>query len=133
MKPPVKILHLENDLHDAELVQSALEAEDIICEITRVQTCRDFVSALECGSIDLILSDSDLPAFDALSAAELVRTKWPMIPLIFVSRSLNEELLLRCFRSGATDCVPKNRLARLAPAVRHAMKEVEERAERRRL
>jgi two-component system cell cycle sensor histidine kinase/response regulator CckA len=133
MKTPLKILHLENDLNDAELVQSALEADDIIGEITRVQTCRDFVSALECGSIDLILSDSDLPAFDGLTDAELVRKKWPMIPLIFVSGSLSEELLLHCFRSGATDCVPKNHLARLAPAVRRAMKEVEERAERRRL
>ena len=36
-------------------------------------------------------------------------------------------------RSGATDYVLKERLARLVPAVRRAMQEVEERAERRRM
>ena len=37
------------------------------------------------------------------------------------------------FKCGATDCVPKSDLSRLAPAVRRAMREVEERAERKQL
>src|SRR6202162_1962418 len=36
-------------------------------------------------------------------------------------------------RGTSTDCVPKSLLSRLAPAVRRAIQEVEERAERRRL
>jgi len=81
----------------------------------------------------LIFSDFALPAFDGLSATEIVRTRWPSIPLILVSGSLDEELAITSFKSGATDCVPKNNLSRLAPAVRRAMREVEERAERQRL
>jgi len=81
----------------------------------------------------LILSDFSLPAFDGLSAAAIVRGKWPGIPLILVSGTLGEELAIDSLKSGATDYFLKDRLTRLAPAVRRAMQEVQERTERRRL
>jgi two-component system cell cycle sensor histidine kinase/response regulator CckA len=133
MKSPLYILHLEDDLNDADLVQYALRADGITSTILRVQTRDDFVTALEGGGIDLILSDFDLPAFDGLSAAGIVQTRWPTTPLIVVSGSLDEDLTIGSFKIGATDCVPKRDLSRLGPAVRRAMREVEERVERRRL
>ena len=133
MKSPLHILHLEDDPKDAELIQSTLEAKGIACETTCVQNQDDFVAALEQGGIDLILSDFSLPAFDGLSAAEIVRTRWPATPLILVSGSLGEERAIDSLKSGATDYVLKGRLSRLVPAVRRAMLEVDERAERRRL
>jgi phosphoserine phosphatase RsbU/P len=122
---------LEDDSNDAKLVQSALQTGGVVCVVTCVQTRDDFVQALERGGIDLILSDFALPAFDGLSAAEIVRTKWSIIPFILVTRSLNEQLAIDFFKNGATDCIPKGDLSRLAPAVRRAMWEVEERVERR--
>src|ERR1035437_603955 len=133
MKSPLHILHLEDDPNDAALIQSTLEAGGIICATTCVQCHDDFVAALEHGGIDLILSDFSLPAFDGLSALEIVRTKWPAIPLILVSGTLGEERAIDSLKSGATDYVLKERLARLVPAVHRAMQEVEERTERRRL
>src|SRR3984957_13348378 len=133
MKSPPRILHLEDSPNDVELVQSALENEDIPCTVTWVQTRDDFVKALTRGGIDVILSDFALPAFDGLSAAEIASTRWPMIPFILVSGSLGEALAISSFKCGATDCVPKRDLSRLAPAVRRAMREVEERAERQQL
>ncbi len=129
MKSPLHILHLENDPNDAALVQSTLEAEGITCATIHVRHHDDFVAALEHGGIDLVLSDFSLPAFDGLSAAEIVRAKWPAIPVILVSGTLGEERAIDSLKSGATDYVLKERLARLAPAVRRAMQEVEEHAE----
>ncbi len=133
MKSPLHILHLEHDQNDAELIRDALQDGGISSTITRVQTRDNFVSALDGGSIDLIFSDFALPSFDGVSATEIVRTRWPSIPLILVSGSLDEKLAINSFKSGAIDCVSKNDLSRLAPAVRRAMREVEERAERQRL
>ena len=133
MKSPLHLLHLEDDPNDVALVQSVLEAEDIACVTTCVLNRADFVAALERGGIDLILSDSSLPAFSGLSAVEIVRTRFPTIPLILVSGTLGEEMAIDSLKSGATDYVLKGRLARLAPAVRRAMLEVEARAERYRL
>jgi two-component system cell cycle sensor histidine kinase/response regulator CckA len=133
MKSPLHILHLEDDPHDAALVQSTLETAGIICAITCVHNRDAFVAALERGGFDLILSDFALPAFDGLSAIEIVRTRWPELPIILVSGTLGEERAIDSLKSGATDYVLKERLARLAPAVRRAMQEIESRAEHRRL
>ena len=132
MKSPLRILHLEDDPNDAALVQSTLEDEGISCATTCVQNLEDFVAALEQGGIDLILSDFTLPAFDWFSAAEIVRSRWPAIPLILVSGTLGEEQAIDSLKNGATDYVLKERLSRLAPAVRRAMLEVDERDERQR-
>src|SRR5271157_718839 len=133
MKSPLHILLLENDPNDAALVQSTLEAGAVACAITCVQNREDFVAALERGGIDLILSDYSLPANNGLSAVEIVRAKWPAIPLILVSRTPGEERAIDALKRGATDYVLKERSARLVPAVRRALQEVEERAECRRM
>jgi two-component system cell cycle sensor histidine kinase/response regulator CckA len=133
MKSPLHILHLEDDPNDAELIKSTLKAGGINCAINRVQCREDFVAALEHGGTDLIISDFSLPAFNGLAATEIAHTKWPDLPVILVSGTLGEELAIDALRSGATDYVLKERLARLAPAVRRAMQEVEKQTERRRL
>jgi two-component system cell cycle sensor histidine kinase/response regulator CckA len=133
MKSPIHILHLEDNPDDASLVQSTLEAGGIPCTFTRVQTRGDFVATLERGGVDLVFSDFSLPGFDGLSALEVVRTRWPSLPVILVSGTMGEERAIDALKNGATDYVLKDRIVRLVPAVRRAMKEVKERAERQRL
>jgi signal transduction histidine kinase len=133
MKSPLHILHLEDNPNDAALVQATLEAGGIRCAATRAQNRDDFVAALQRGGVDLILSDFSLPAFDGLSALKIARGMHPDLPVIMVSGTLGEERAIDSLKSGATDYVLKGRLSRLVPAVRRAMQEVEERAERRRL
>jgi signal transduction histidine kinase len=133
MKTLLKILHLEDHPDDTALVQSALKTAGITCATTCVQSRADFVAALEGGDIDLVLSDHSLPGFDGLAATELMRARWPEIPVILVSGMMGEEQAIDALKNGATDYVLKDRLVRLAPAVRRAMQEVESRADRRQL
>ena len=91
MKTPLRILHLENDPQGAELVQSTLASDRIVCSLTRVQNKADFVAALEVGGFDLVLSEFILPEFDGLSALKLVRSKWPDVPCILVSGTSGED------------------------------------------
>jgi len=133
MKSPLHILHLEDDPDDAALVQFTLETAGIACAITCVKSRAAFEGALETGGIDLILSDYSLPAFDGAAAIETVRSRWPKLPVILVSGTVGEEQAIDSLRNGATDYVLKDRLVRLAPAVRRAMQETEARTERHRL
>ena len=133
MKNPLRILHLEDDPYDAEIVQHTLEAAGIATATTCVHNRDGFVAALENGGIDLILSDFSLPEFDGLSAVAIAHAGWPDLPVILVSGSLGEELAIGSLKKGATDYVLKQRLSRLGPAVHRAMLEVETRAERQRL
>jgi two-component system cell cycle sensor histidine kinase/response regulator CckA len=132
-KPLLRILHLEDDPKDAALVHSTLEAGGIVCQTISVQNRPDFAAALERGETDLVISDFKLPAFDGLSALDMTHAKHPDLPFILVSGTLGEELAIESLKRGATDYVLKERLPRLVPAVHRAMKEVEERVERRRL
>ena len=42
MKSPLRILYLEDDARDVELVQETLAADGIDCQITRVDAEADF-------------------------------------------------------------------------------------------
>ncbi len=132
MNLPLRILHLEDSAIDAELVHAKLDEEGISCVIDRVNTRDDFAARLEQGGFDVILADYTLPSFDGLSALQLTRERYPVVPFIFVSGTSREDRAAETFKSGATDYVLKNHLSRLAPAVRRALKEAEERLERRR-
>jgi C4-dicarboxylate-specific signal transduction histidine kinase len=132
MKVPLDILHLEDNPEDAELIQEILEADGIVSHITRVETQADFLTSLEQVRFDLILADYSLPSFDGLSALKLALEKCPNVPFIFVSATLGEEVAIEALKVGATDYVLKDRLSRIATSVQRALREAEERQQRKR-
>jgi signal transduction histidine kinase len=129
-KSPLTILLLEDNPDDAELTVAFLRAGGIESTIVRAENRPEFLAGLETSGLNLILSDYALPSFDGLSALRIARDKLPDTPFIFVSGTMGEELAIETLKGGATDYVLKHRLARLAPAVRRAMAENEERAAR---
>jgi PAS domain S-box-containing protein len=124
---PLRLLHLEDDDADADIVRKTLESEGVICTVTRVDTEADFRSALAEGGFDLILADYTLPEFDGISALNLAREMLPDVPFIFLSGTLDEEVAIEALKIGATDYVFKTRLSRIVPSVRRALREAEER------
>src|SRR5260370_6807541 len=130
MGRPLRILSIEDDPKDMELIQNLLESEDIVCEITRVDTQAAVEASLEQGGIDLILADYTLPAFDGISALKVAMKACPEVPFLFVSGTLGEEVAIEALKIGATDYVLKTRLSRLGPSVVRALREARERAER---
>ncbi len=130
MTSPLRILLLEDNSHDAELIQELLETDHFVCAITRAQTRAEFIAGLQDGRLDLILADYKLPSFDGLTALQLALEARPDLPFIFVSGSLGEEVAIEAVKIGATDYVVKSRLSRLVPSVRRALREALERAER---
>ena len=132
MNFPLRVLHLEDDARDTELVQATLEGEGIQSELTRVEREQDFLAALKRESLDLILADYTLPSFDGLSALRIAQQDSPDVPFIFVSGTLGEDVAIEALKTGATDYVLKTRLARLGPAVNRALREARERSDRKR-
>jgi len=131
MRNPLRILSIEDDPKDTELIRDLLETEDIVCDVKRVDTQPAVEVSLEQGAIDLILADYTLPAFDGLSALKLAMKVCPEVPFIFVSGTLGEEIAVEALKIGATDYVLKTRLSRLVPSVIRALREARERTERK--
>src|SRR6516165_6719563 len=129
MSSPLRILYLEDDPKDAELVQASLEAADVACDVTRVETQPEFFDLLERGGFDLILADYTLPSFDGISALKITNEIRPEVPFIFVTGTLGEEVAIEALKMGATDYVFKTGLSRIVPSVQRALREAEERTE----
>jgi PAS domain S-box-containing protein len=131
MEGALRILILEDLPSDAELMTYELRQAKIAHSYRRVADREHFVAALEEDWPDLILSDFHLPGFDGLEALALAQATCPDTPFLFVSGAMGEEVAIDAVQRGATDYVLKDRLSRLGPAVQRALREAEERRERR--
>jgi diguanylate cyclase (GGDEF)-like protein/PAS domain S-box-containing protein len=130
MKDTLHIINLEDSQDDSDLIFATLTSEGIECRVVRAETREDFIAALKHCGYDLILADYSLPSFDGLSALHIAKELCPEIPFILISGAIGEESVAEVLKSGATDCILKDGLSRLAPAIKRALSEVEERRKR---
>lgn len=131
MTRKLRILNLEDNPVDSELIQTTLAGEEIESEIVRVETREGFVTALETGEFDIILADYSLPGFNGMSALDIALKKSPSVPFIFVTGAMGEDLAIETLKRGAVDYVLKTHLSKLAPAVKRALQKSEEALERK--
>ena len=132
MKTPLRLLQLEDDTVDADLITATLTEGGIPCQSQIVETRQAFVAALKEGRMDLILADYSIPGFDGMTALTLARQHCPDVPFLFVSATIGEELAIDAMHQGATNYVLKQRLGRLVPSVQRALRELDDRNERKR-
>ena len=117
----VRILLLEDNDADAELVEVELRRAELDFTARRVVTRPDFERALREFLPDIIVSDHQLPQFSGVAALELARARAPHAPFILLTGSLDEETAVEYMKAGAADYILKGRLTRLGPAVRGAL------------
>lgn len=126
----VRILHVEDNRDDQELIKRLLARSGIVCDITIAESHEEFVNSLDNQSWDVILSDYSLPSFDGYRALAIAKHRSPDTPFIFVTGTLGEDIAVETLKSGATDYVLKQRLTRLSTSVRRALSEVAEKNRR---
>src|SRR5712692_1948794 len=64
-----------------------------------------------------------LPSFSAGRALEILRERELRVPFIVVSGTIGEEAAVALMKQGAIDCLLKDRLARLGPAVSQTLEQ----------
>ncbi|MBS0443883.1 response regulator [Piscinibacter sp.] len=125
------VLHLEDSAMDHELMLAHLRRGGIEVRSLRVDSEAAFLAALQ-QDWDVVLSDFNLPGFSGLVALDLLRASGREIPFILVSGEIGEDTAVEAMRNGASDYLLKNNLARLVPAVLHAVEANETRHARER-
>ena len=125
----LRILHVEDDRNDRELIAEMLRAESIDCDIEAVASRSAFEHGLD-PPPDLILSDFSMPEFDGTTAQQIALARCPDVPFVFVSGSIGEERAVESLKRGATDYVLKHRLEKLPSTVRRAISEADNRRRR---
>lgn len=131
LEEKLRILMLEDNPGDAELAKRELAKDGMSFISKRVETREDFIDALSAFRPDVVLADYRLPAFDGVSALDIVLREQTDVPFIFVSGAIGEDIAVEALKKGATDYVIKDHLARLGPAVARALREREEQVRRK--
>jgi len=117
---PCRLLHLEDSELDHSLALAYLDRAGLKVEAVRVESREEFTRALD-EPWDVVLSDFNLPGYSGLAALADLRERGLDLPFILVSGMIGEDTAVEAMRNGAADYLLKNNLARLAPAVEHAM------------
>lgn len=129
-EPTLHILHLEDDVFDAELISHSLARSGLNARIHQVTTRAEFEAAVKNVEFDLILSDYTLPSWSGIDALALARELRRETPFVFVSGTIGEERAIQAVKAGAVDYVLKDNLRPLAPAIERALQEAAARRER---
>ncbi len=132
MSTPIRVLIVEDQAADAELMLHELHQAGFDTDWQRVETEADFLAGLETNP-DLILVDWSLPQFSGMRVLQLLNECGQDIPFVIVSGIIGEEAAVDAMRQGAADYVMKDRLGRLGQAVRHALEAKQLRADHRRV
>ena len=131
MPKPLRLLLIEDSKMDALLMTTWLERGGFQLQTKRVLNAGELLQALATEAWDVVISDYNLPTFNALDALRLFQSKNLDLPFIIVSGGIGEETAVAAMRAGAHDYVMKDNLHRLAPAVERELREADVRKARR--
>lgn len=123
----LKVLFVEDNESDYELMKYRLKQSGLVCKTDRVDQYEALKYALEHEEWHVIISDHRLPGFSSEEALQLVRDSGLGLPFIIVSGNIGEDVAVEAMRSGADDYLMKDNMARLAPAVERSLRTAQER------
>ncbi len=132
MEQILRVLIAEDTEDDALLLIRALRKGGYSPYTVRVWNAETLSEALLRGEWDIILSDYHMPGFGGDKLIQIVRDQGIETPIIIVSGAIGEEAAVELVKSGAEDYVMKDNLIRLVPSISRALKEADDRKERRR-
>jgi PAS domain S-box-containing protein len=132
MKSTVKILIFETQSIYRDRLKMELAKDGITSKIESVATESRFRWQLRAFAPHLIVADHALPGCDGIAALAEARQESNHIPFIFICDLGEEDTALQALQQGATDYVVRGRFERVGLAVRRAVRQREERSERKR-
>jgi signal transduction histidine kinase len=130
---PLTVLIVEDSEEDTDLLVLELRRAGYSPNYKRVDTPLALAEALDEQHWDLVLSDYSMPQMTMRKALDMVMERSMDVPFLIVSATIGEEAAVEAMRAGAHDYILKDRLSRLAPAVRRELKEAEVRRNKRSL
>ena len=92
----LRVLHVEDNQLDAELVAQALRKGGFSVSMVVVQAEAEFERQLLLHRPDVVIADYNLPQWQGMDALEVLRREGLEIPLILVSGALGDITAVEC-------------------------------------
>jgi two-component system cell cycle sensor histidine kinase/response regulator CckA len=130
-KIPLRVLFIEDSEDDVILLARTISSGDFAITYERVDTAKAMRKMLDMRIWDIIISDYNMPDFNAIDAFHILNEKGFDIPFIIVSGAIGEETAIAAMKTGVHDYIMKDNLARLLPAINREIHEAELRGQHR--
>ena len=114
---PLHLLLVEDSESDAILIEREIRRGGYDVDVTRVTTAAEMRSRLMAGKWDLVISDYHLPGSSLAETLAVFHADGRDIPFLLVSGTIGDEAAAEAMRTGASDYLLKDRLARLATVI----------------
>ncbi len=121
MDTEIKLLLLEDNPADAELIQRLLQRSGLHFTATVASDEKEFLDAISGDGFDAILADNALPQYSSAEALKMIKDKDPTMAFILVTGTVSEEFAVRIIQQGADDYILKTNLTRLPAAITKAI------------
>ncbi|MEP7127018.1 MAG: hybrid sensor histidine kinase/response regulator [Byssovorax sp.] len=130
-----RILLVEDNPGDAELVREALGSASARIDLSHVESLAGAGARLSAGGVDVVLLDLSLPDASGLQAVERLHDAAPDVPIVVLTGSQDEALGALAVQAGAQDYLVKGQTDDwlLIRAMRYAIERQQIHAERARL
>lgn len=121
MNSALKLLLLEDEIDDVELIQRFLSRSGLKFESVIASDKSEFKTAIKGNIFDAILADNSLPQFSSIDALRCLHELDIDTPFILVTGAVSEEFAVDIIHKGADDYILKNNLARLPASITRAI------------
>jgi two-component system CheB/CheR fusion protein len=105
---PQRVLLVEDNPGDADLVRAALEGAGTAIRLDHVERLDEAIFLLSSARVDAVLLDLSLPDAHGAEAVERLRASFPECPLVVLTGASNPPDA--ALRAGAQDYLPKGQL-----------------------
>ena len=129
--PVARILVVEDVEADYRLLRRHLQQHGLGADCRRVASLAELHQAIDApppgGAWQVVLADHLLPGVEFGALLRLLAQRLPEVPVVLVSGTIGEERAVDLLHQGVADFVLKDRLARLVPAIRRSVADLQQR------
>jgi CheY-like chemotaxis protein len=122
MGKPLRILLVEDSERDAALILLYLRRGGYEPTLERVETRFEMKTKLDSGDWDIIISDFNLPGFNAYASLKVLQESGRRIPFIVLSGEISQEIIDGVTKAGANAYLAKYEMRQIVPAIERALK-----------
>jgi two-component system sensor histidine kinase UhpB len=133
MNQRLKILFLEDNRDDVELMEHELRSAKIDFIATQVSRKQDILDRVKEFEPNIILVDYSLPSFNGIEAFRLIKAEQKYLPFILVTGALSEQVALEFLEEGVDDFILKSSFKRLPAAIVNAIRKKDQEREQHRM
>jgi CheY-like chemotaxis protein len=122
MSRALKVLLVEDSERDTALLKLYLRRGGYDADVHRVETRADLDAQLQASAWDLVISDFNLPGFDAFAAKEAMQNSGRDLPFIVLSGDFSRPAAEALTAAGIR-YIGKSELSKLVPIIAELLQE----------